>query len=163
MSSSTSSHYSLPTASSVINDPSIEKLWMLKAADQMMVHFNLISSVPPRRLKLSKKDDLIYHQFREDFPDFKVNLISIDDLKSNEAKAKWRSFCEKFKESVEDYNFATLLRLDCNQDYNEKNTLVTPRIQFLAIEIARNREGHNDIIYENNINKPVEKDENNLI
>lgn len=45
--------------------------------------------------------------------------------------------------NVEDFNFATLLRLNSHQDYNEANTIVVPRAQFLAIEITRNRNGLN--------------------
>ena len=48
------------------------------------------------------------------------------------------------KEVVEDFNFATLLRLDCTGDYSEANTILVTRAQFVAIEIARNREGLND-------------------
>lgn len=61
----------------------------------------------------------------------------------------------------QDYNFGSLLRLDASQDYSEENSTIgefyssrmclkltrvvcsVPRIQFLAIEIARNVEGHN--------------------
>lgn len=60
----------------------------------------------------------------------------------------WRPFCENYKEKVEDYNMGTLLRVDATGDYNEENTTLVPRIQFFAIEIARNREGHNTIIKE---------------
>jgi hypothetical protein len=47
-----------------------------------------------------------------------------------------------------DYNFGSLLRLNAAVDYSDANTAIVPRIQFLAIEIARNREGYN-----NHINK----------
>lgn len=60
----------------------------------------------------------------------------------------WRPFCEQFKEEVEDYSFGTLLRLDCSGEFSEENTTLVPRIQFYAIEIARNREGFNDVIRE---------------
>lgn len=58
----------------------------------------------------------------------------------------WREFCEQYKTRVENYNFATLLRLRCDKDYTPQNTTIAPRIQFYAIEIARNREGLNDEI-----------------
>ncbi|XP_035872385.1 protein PBDC1 isoform X2 [Phyllostomus discolor] len=60
---------------------------------------------------------------------------------------KWRPFCLKFDGVIEDFNYGTLLRLDCSQGYTEENTIFAPRIQFLAIEIARNREGHNKAVY----------------
>ncbi|XP_025026491.1 protein PBDC1, partial [Python bivittatus] len=60
---------------------------------------------------------------------------------------KWRPFCLQFEGAVEDFNFGTLLRLDCRRGYSEENTVLVPRIQFLAIEIARNREGCNAAVY----------------
>ena len=44
---------------------------------------------------------------------------------------------------VEDFSLGSLLRLDSSKDYSEENTMIAVKIQFLAIEIARNREGHN--------------------
>ena len=55
----------------------------------------------------------------------------------------WREWCESFKQ-VEDYSFATLLRLDAGADYSEANTIIVTKVQFYAIELARNREGAND-------------------
>lgn len=111
---------------------------------------------------------------------------------------KWRPFCLRFEGVVEDFNYGTLLRLDCRKDYTEENTifgergpawhgwaqkaaaqagasafparkgvheatgrlnpwicsfkfflspLLATRIQFFAIEIARNREGCNSVVY----------------
>lgn len=59
---------------------------------------------------------------------------------------KWRPFCEKFKDVVEDYSFGTLLRLDHTGEYSELNSILVTRIQFYAIELSRNREGLNDCI-----------------
>lgn len=59
---------------------------------------------------------------------------------------KWRPFCEKFKDVVEDYSFGTLLRLDHTGEYSEHNSILVTRIQFYAIELSRNREGLNDCI-----------------
>ena len=67
---------------------------------------------PKQIPRLSQNDNEIYEKFRKDFPNMNVaKLNEMDDLKSNEMKAKWRSFCEEFKH-VEDYSFATLVRLD---------------------------------------------------
>ncbi|NXT51757.1 PBDC1 protein, partial [Pluvianellus socialis] len=60
---------------------------------------------------------------------------------------KWRPFCLRFEGVVEDFNYGTLLRLDCREDYTEENTIFATRIQFFAIEIARNREGCNSVVY----------------
>ncbi|XP_074603887.1 protein PBDC1 [Brevipalpus obovatus] len=134
-------------ADEFVNDPTIEQLWTIKAIEAMKIHYNLLCSVPPNQLRLTKKDDLIYKRFREEFPDIKVDKIDEDLMKSDQGKAKWRPFCEEFKDEVADYNFASLLRIDANNDYDNENTIIAPRIQFLAIEIARNREGCNDQLY----------------
>lgn len=36
---------------------------------------------------------------------------------------KWRPFCLRFEGVVEDFNYGTLLRLDCRKDYTEENTI----------------------------------------
>ena len=43
-------------------------------------------------------------------------------------------------------NFLQQIRSDSSDNYSPSNTLIVPRLQFLCIEIARNREGHNDSI-----------------
>lgn len=48
--------------------------------------FQLISSVDPKFLKLTKLDDKIYSSFRETFKDLDVKLLKSDDLKSDKAK-----------------------------------------------------------------------------
>lgn len=84
--------------------------------------------------------------FRQDFPEVKLEYIDEDELKSTSGKAKWRPFCEKFKNVVEDYSFGTLMRANAKEGYTDKNVILVTRIQFYAIEIARNREGVNDDI-----------------
>lgn len=123
----------------------------------MTIYFNILSSVKARDLRLTAKDDLIYETFKKDFPEFKLDKIPESTLKSDEAKEKWREFCMKFEKEIDDYNFATMLRLDSTDEYSESNTILVTRIQFLAIEIARNREGYNDTILDkfgkkNNLN-----------
>ncbi|KAM9312005.1 protein PBDC1 [Gastrophryne carolinensis] len=137
---------SLP-AESYGNDPNIEMVWAMKAYQHAEVYFNLISSVEPKHLKLTKTDDLIYTTFRADFPDLDIGVINPEDLKSPAAKETWRPFCMKFENEVEDFNYGTLLRLDCSKGYSEENTIFVTRIQFYAIEIARNREGYNDSVF----------------
>lgn len=105
-----------------------------------------MSSVDPKLLHLTPLDDTIYKIFREEFPNLDVKVINEDELKSTESKAKWRPFCEQFKKLVEDYSYGTLLRSDASKNYDEDNTILVTRIQFYAIELARNREGINDSI-----------------
>uniref|UniRef100_A0A8C5L225 Polysaccharide biosynthesis domain-containing protein n=1 Tax=Jaculus jaculus TaxID=51337 RepID=A0A8C5L225_JACJA len=112
--------------------------------------------------------DQIYSEFRENFGNLKVDVLDPEELKSESAKEKWRPFCLKFEGVVEDFNYGTLLRLDCSQGYTEENTIFAPRIQFLAIEISWNREGYNNAVSANvqdkeGANEAVsgeEKDEN---
>lgn len=145
---------SLP-AESYGNDPNVEMVWAMKAYQHAEVYFNLIGSVDPRHLKLTRKDDVIYAAFRGDFPDLRIDVLDPEDLKSPAAKEKWRPFCMKFETEVEDFNYGTLLRLDCSKEYTEENTIFATRIQFYGIEIARNREGYNDVIFHHRAAEPV--------
>ncbi|XP_044273311.1 protein PBDC1-like [Varanus komodoensis] len=129
------------------NDPLVEAAWAAKAYQHAQVYFNLISSVDPAFLKLTKADDQIYSEFRKAFPDLQIGVLDPEDLKSGPAKEKWRPFCLRFDGVVEDFNYGTLLRTDCSKGYTEENTIFATRIQFFAIEIARNREGHNHLVY----------------
>ncbi|XP_008421354.1 protein PBDC1 [Poecilia reticulata] len=129
------------------NDPRLEVMWAMKAYNHAEVYFNLISSVDPKFLKLTKVDEQIYSSFRETFKDLDVKRLKEEDLKSDEAKQTWRPFCNQFEGIVEDFNYGTLLRLDCEKDYSEDNTIFATRVQFFAVEIARNREGHNDTVF----------------
>jgi hypothetical protein len=123
----------------------LEALWAEKAFLHAETHFNLLLSVEAKMLKLTPHDDQIYKIFREDFPDFRVDVLDESTLKSDNAKFKWRSFIEKF-DKLEDYSFGTLIRVDSSKDFSPENSILVVRIQFLAIEIARNREGCNDNI-----------------
>lgn len=69
-------------------------------------------------------DDELYKNFREHFGDLVIDKLDEDHLKSDAQKEKWRFFCEKFKDTVSDFNFGTLLRLDSSQDYSEKNSTI---------------------------------------
>jgi len=131
------------SAENYINDPSIEAAWAIRAYENAETHMSILVSCDPQHLKLSDQDDELYKEFRLRFPDLPVAVVNEDDLKSNDGKTKWRPFLEGFKDKVEDYNFGTLLRIDSNGLYDSNNTTLVPKTQFLAIEVARNREGHN--------------------
>lgn len=139
------------------NDGRLEHLWAMKAMEHAEVYFNLLCSVEPSRLKLTgskESDDLIYQDFREQFSSLQVGSLTEQDLKSEEAKTKWRTFAESYK-NLEDYSLGALLRLDASKDYSEENSIIVIKVQFLALEIARNREGLNDDI--RNKFKPTER------
>jgi hypothetical protein len=93
----------------------------------------------------SSYDDQIYREFREMFPDLRVDVVQENELKSEASKFQWRTFCEKFNK-LEDFAFGTLLRAEASKEFIPENSILVVRIQFLAIEIARNREGANDVV-----------------
>uniref|UniRef100_A0A671QH66 Protein PBDC1-like n=1 Tax=Sinocyclocheilus anshuiensis TaxID=1608454 RepID=A0A671QH66_9TELE len=105
------------------NDAQLEVMWAMKAYNHAEVYYNLISSVDPKLLKLTKSDEQIYTKFREAFPDLSIEVLDPELLKSADAKEKWRPFCNQFEGVVEDFNYGTLLRLDCQKDYTEVNTI----------------------------------------
>uniref|UniRef100_A0A1A9WFH0 Polysacc_synt_4 domain-containing protein n=1 Tax=Glossina brevipalpis TaxID=37001 RepID=A0A1A9WFH0_9MUSC len=128
------------------NDGLVEEMWAVKAMDHAEIYFNLLTSVHPSLLRLTPYDDQIYQTFRQDFPDLEVDVLTDDILKSAEAKLSWRQFAEKFNK-LEDYSYGTLLRANASKEFSSENALLVVRIQFLAVEIARNREGCNDEVY----------------
>lgn len=67
---------------------------------------------------------MIYEAFRKDFPDFRIDVVSEESLKSPEAKELWRPWCMQFEKKVEDYNFATLLRHRADIEYTEENSIL---------------------------------------
>lgn len=109
----------------------------------ILFRFQLLCSVDPKLLKLTPYDDQIYETFREMFPSFNVAKVTENELKNPSAKQKWRSFIEKFNK-LDDFSYGTLMRADASQDFGPHNSILVVRIQFWAIEIARNREGYND-------------------
>ena len=50
------------------NDERVEALWAIKAMEHAEVYFNLLCSVDPKLLKLSKFDEEIHQAFRKTFP-----------------------------------------------------------------------------------------------
>ncbi|KAJ7856553.1 DUF757-domain-containing protein [Mycena leptocephala] len=132
----------------------IEKQFAVKAVEQAQTYWNLIEKVEPKELRLTKIDEEIYDDTLKTFPELAENdyakLTKLDEdwMKSAEGKERWRVFIESYKKKVKDYNFGSLIRTDARQEYGEKNTIFVTRIQFYAIEIARNRLGLNDAAHE---------------
>lgn len=129
----------------------IEKQFAVKAVMQAEAYWGLLQKVPGSQLKLTKHDEDIYQQFAADFPELNdpkaVQEILENEMKSPTGKERWRNFCEKFN-TIEDYNFGTLLRSKSSDEYTQEGTIFAVRIQFYAIEIARNRFGLNDWVYQ---------------
>lgn len=126
----------------------------------------------------TRYDDEIIKAFEKHFPDYqsddRLRLLKEDELKSAEGKKRWREFMtdkvfpESMREAI-DYNFGTLIRANCEDDYTQENSIFGAlesslactyareltcyvstgyRLQFYAIEIARNRRGLNDKVWE---------------
>ncbi|EDN10604.1 DUF757 domain-containing protein [Histoplasma capsulatum] len=127
----------------------MEKQFAVKAVQQMTTYWSLLETRRGSSLRLTKMDDEIYEHFMETFPEFDpAATINEDEMKSKEGKERWRSFLMAYDKKVEDYNFGTLLRTNPKFEYGEKETIFSVRMQFYAIEIARNRAGLNDWVYE---------------
>jgi len=111
--------------------------------------WNILERRRGSELRLTKFDDQILEHLYSEFPDFDPAAeIDENKMKNKEGKEKWRSFMMKYEKTVEDYNFGTLLRRHSREQYGEASTMFAPRMQFYAVEIARNKKGLNDWIYE---------------
>ncbi|RMZ80668.1 hypothetical protein DV738_g2673, partial [Chaetothyriales sp. CBS 135597] len=130
----------------------MEKQFAVKAVQQMTTYWSILEKVPGSKLRLTRFDDKILEHFKTDFPEFDpAKEIDEEEMKSKQGKERWRKFCmayEKGEDKVEDYNFGTILRKSPKTEYGEQETIFAVRMQFYAIEIARNRAGLNDWIYE---------------
>ncbi|PGH04546.1 hypothetical protein AJ79_07072 [Helicocarpus griseus UAMH5409] len=127
----------------------IEKQFAVKAVQQMATYWSLLEKIRGSTLRLTKMDDEIYEHFMQVFPDFDPKeTIDEDQMKSKEGKERWRSFIMPYEKKIDDYNFGTLLRANPKTEYGEKETIFAVRMQFYGVEIARNRAGLNDWIYE---------------
>lgn len=129
----------------------IERQFAVIAVEQAETYWNLLTKIQGSKLRLTKIDDEIYNTFIEHFPEYKdlerIKSFTEDELKTPQRKAQWRTFCNLFEKSVEDFNFGTLLRTKSTEEYGQEGTIFVVRIQFYAFEIARNKHGLNDWIY----------------
>merc|ERR1712025_561218 len=91
------------------NTQDVEAAWAARAFQQAEVHIKLLLAVGPDRMKFTKIDEEIYDSFRKTFPEFNIGRVDEDKMKNAEGKEKWREWCEQYKETVQDYNFGTLL------------------------------------------------------
>ncbi|TVY89224.1 Protein PBDC1-like protein [Lachnellula willkommii] len=141
------------------NFEDIEKQFAVKVVQHMSTYWAILEKVPGSKLRLTKMDDEIYEHLKTDFPEFDpAKTINEDEMKSKTGKERWRKFMMAYEKKVEDYNFGTMMRGDPKWEYGKDETIFepVPRMQFYAIEIARNRSGLNDWIYENNQKEQTE-------
>ncbi|KAH8816355.1 polysaccharide biosynthesis-domain-containing protein [Xylogone sp. PMI_703] len=129
----------------------IEKQFAVKVVQHMSTYWAILEKVRGSTLRLTKMDDEIYEHLKTDFPEFDAAAtIDEDEMKSKSGKERWRKFMMAYEKKIDDYNFGTMLRANPKWEYGQDETIFVPRMQFYAIEIARNRLGLNDWIYENN-------------
>ncbi|KAJ4418057.1 hypothetical protein N0V82_005811 [Gnomoniopsis sp. IMI 355080] len=133
------------------NFEEIEKQFAVKAVKHLETYWAILEKVKGSTLRLTKIDDEIYEHLCKDFPEFDpAEPIIEDKMKSPEGKKRWREFMMAYENKVDDYSFGTILRTDPKEEYTQHGTIFVPRMQFYAIEIARNRKGLNDWVYEQN-------------
>lgn len=132
-------------AEDYVNDPTLEMAWAEMAFRHSETYFKLLTAIECTKLRLTPRDDEILEHFHRAFPKLHVDKLDEAALKADLSKTKWREFCNTYEGVVEDFNFGTLLRLDAAGEYSSENTTLVPRVQFLAIEIARNRAGLNAV------------------
>lgn len=131
------------------NYEDMEKQFAVKAVHHMTVYWGILEKMPGSKLRLTRIDDEILEHFKQEFPEFDPSEeIDEDKMKSKEGKEKWRNFVNQYEKKVDDFNFGTMLRKSPKTEYGEKETMFAVRMQFYAIEIARNRAGLNDWVYE---------------
>ncbi|KAG0664051.1 hypothetical protein C6P46_001912 [Rhodotorula mucilaginosa] len=133
------------------NDESIEQQFAVMCFEQAEAYFNLITKVKPSELKrLTKWDDEIMESFKTHFPDYqsdeKLRILDENEMKSPAGKKRWRDFMMPFDKKIDEYNFGTLIRTNCEEGYTEENSMFGKSF-FYAIEIARNRRGLNDVVW----------------
>ncbi|KAJ3957562.1 hypothetical protein N0V92_005882 [Colletotrichum tropicale] len=146
---------------------------LLSAVVQHMeTYWKILEKVKGSSLRLTKIDDEIYEHLQTDFPEFDpAATINEDEMKSKNGKERWRKFMMAYEKRVDDYNFGTMVRSKPDVEYGQHDVIFgrslrrrclrclsaeghkltresVPRMQFYAIEIARNRKGLNDWIYE---------------
>ncbi|KAJ5675473.1 polysaccharide biosynthesis protein [Penicillium macrosclerotiorum] len=127
----------------------MEKQFAVKTVEHLMTYWAILEKVKGSQLRLTKMDDEIYDSFKEAFPDFDpAGTLDEEQMKSKAGKEQWRTWILKFEKKIEDYNFGTMIRARADSEYEQHNTIFGVRMQFYAVEIARNRAGLNDWIYE---------------
>ncbi|KAJ5622357.1 Protein PBDC1 [Penicillium herquei] len=127
----------------------MEKQFAVKAVEHLMTYWAILEKVKGSQLRLTKMDDEIHESFKEAFPDYNpADSLNEDEMKSKAGKEKWRNWINKFEKKIDDFNFGTMIRTRADVEYDQDTTIFGVRMQFYAVEIARNRAGLNDWIYE---------------
>lgn len=144
------------------NHEGIEIAFAEKVIQHMETYWKLLKNMRGSQLRLTKMDEEILEHLKKDFPELDpATDIDEDVLKSKENKERWRNFMNTYDKKVEDFNFGTMLRKSPKDDVEVENRIIfVPRMQFYAFEIARNKAGLNDWIYEQAHPEKKEGEEN---
>lgn len=127
----------------------IEKQFAVKAVQHLETYWAILQKVKGSLLRLTKMDNDILEHLKTDFPEFDPAATIVEgEMKSKTGKERWRKFIMAYEKKIDDYNFGTMLRTSPKFEYDQDTTIFVPRMQFYAVEIARNRAGLNDWIYE---------------
>ncbi|OXG12735.1 cytoplasmic protein [Cryptococcus neoformans var. grubii Br795] len=133
------------------NAEEIEMQFAVKTVEHLEAYEKILQTIPPKLIKFTPIDDELHTNLLDEFPEFKFeeNLreLNEDDMKSVKGKERWRRFIMPYEKRVTDYNFGTLIRRRSDELYTEDNSILLTRVQFFAIEIARNRAGLNEAVY----------------
>ncbi|PHH93245.1 hypothetical protein CDD83_9515 [Cordyceps sp. RAO-2017] len=136
-------------ADDAVNMEEMEKQFAVKVVQHMQTYWAVLEKVKGSSLRLTKMDDDIYNHLKEAFPDFDpAATIDENEMKSKAGKERWRAFMMSYEKKIDDYNFGTMVRNSPKVEYEQNTTIFVPRMQFYAIEIARNKNGLNDWVYE---------------
>ncbi|OAA52104.1 putative protein family UPF0368 [Metarhizium rileyi] len=131
------------------NMEDMEKQFAVKVVQHMQTYWSILEKVKGSTLRLTKMDDEIYEHLKEAFPEHDpAATVNEDEMKSKDGKERWRNFMMAYEKKIDDYNFGTMVRNNAKVEYEEDTTIFVPRMQFYAIEIARNKNGLNDWVYE---------------
>lgn len=135
------------------NFEDIEKQFAVKAVQHLEIYWKMLTLRPGSQTSFTKIDEQIFTHLCIAFPQFSTregasSVLDEDEMKSAGGKKAWRDFMMTYAKTVDDYNFGSLLRKDPKQGYEQENTIFVPRMQFLAIEIARNKFSVNDWVYQ---------------
>lgn len=140
-----------PTSSDVVvNDATVEHAWATMAFEHALTYESVLKALTPSQMKFSSHDADMYTCFRTHFPTMALSPLNLAELNQTVvAKDKWRAFIDEWKDKIEDYNVGSLLRLKSDTGLDEENCVLATRVQWMAIEVARCREGKNDEFVKN--------------
>ncbi|CAL6107299.1 Polysaccharide_biosynthesis family protein [Hexamita inflata] len=128
------------------NDKNLENSWAESAFQYAESFEKLIFKTEEGKLKafrFTANDDKIFDKYKKLFPKVKVDVLNVDELKSQANKSKWYEFLEANKHIVKEYNLGTLIRINSQEKFGPQNSVVVPRLQYYCIELQRFREGFN--------------------